>query len=395
MSYLLRTKDYFILIENKARQGLFYQTYTKDGYSKPSLIHSYPTEHYYAMLDAAGSLHVITESHKNQMLYITFNKGMPSKKVILEDPGQNYDFKHVQLYTLNDTLFLLYSVKHPTGSGRSLMYQPLNPSAVEIATLLPHLPDTTVLKTLSTGDKLYLIYTDFTDQYELKLTTLDLAGAHHTVLYTSRLPIIDFNCCLCDNILHILYIKDAYGKQQISYMNTQNTQEILLDLPNQKIAPALFNYYGQLWMTYPYGDRLLMRLSSDQGHTFSVAVPTSLRGLYTAVTYQGVDKFALSCTALYASLNATIRLGVIGAIDLVGIHPDVTQASELELLLEGLAVKDVPIAPTPLVPPSALTALTPITFEDALAQPPDTVDLKAAARAFMDATNGFEAQPKN
>lgn len=417
MPFLLRTPEHFILVENRPRQGLFYQIYTKDSYPKPNLIHPFPTDNYAATLDNNANLHLITESSKNQILYVHFDKGIPTKKIVLEDPNHYYMFKHLSLQSLDDNLYLIYSVKHPTGNVRSLMYQPLKPSALNLSVLIQSIPDNCIVKILSTPNKLYIVYTDFDSSYQIKLVTLSASGTEHMLIYSSSLPITDFNCCLSNHILHITYIKDAYGKQQLSYINTKNLSELLLDMPHQVLAPSIFNYLNFLWITYPYGDKLFMLLSTNNGNTFSIPVPTSLQGVCTSYTYSGVPEFELNATSLYGLLSSPLRLGVISAIDLKGIHPDLQPASELELLLEGMRFSGslphtaVPQAPTtltqmqatltPKAAPPPIPFIEPYTVTqqptspiEPISMPSPSKDLKSATKAFMDAQNAFDAQPK-
>lgn len=420
MPFLLRTPDHFVMIENKPRQGIFSQLYTKDGFLKSTQIHAFATDNYTATLDTNGFIHLVTESSKNQILYIHFEKGIPSKKIVLEDPHHYYMFRHLHLQSLDGRLYLIYSVKHPTGNGRSLMYQPLDPSQLNISVLLQSIPDNSIIKMLPTPSKLYIVYTDFTTHYELKLATLSSSGIEHSMIYSSTLPITDFNMCLVHHTLHLTYIKDAYGKQQIAYINTHTFSESLLDMRGQSIAPSIFNYLGHLWIAYPYGSKLFMLLSTDGGEHFSIPVTSSSEGHFMPYYYVGPPSFELNTTLLYTSTTQTLRLGVLSAIDLKGIHPDLKPSSELELLLEGMRLSHhnayipskpatqpppihIPLELTPTRPPSPHTNSSPtdMSFEHLGTSPieptptrPPSRDLKSATKAFMDGLTLFDASPK-
>lgn len=413
MNFLLRTPDSFMIIDHHPRQGIFCHPFTKDGFAKTYQVHSFSTESFSATLDSQGRMHVLTESNKNQIIYIHFDKGMPQKKFVLEDAQGQYAFKHLNLHTINGQLYLFYSVKHPTGMSRSLMYQPLDPNASTLNTLIPSLPDASVVKMLATDDTLYVLYTDFNQRYLLKLVTVTPAGLQTSVLYTSDIPIIDFNCCLSDQILHVIYIKDAYGKQQVGYLNTLHQREIKLPLAAATQVPCIFYFAGYLWVTYTYGEQLYMLLSIDQGLSFSAAVPCSLQGPFTSYTYRGIGPFDLKTTAVHATLTHALRIGIIGSLDIVGIHPDLMPTTELELLLEGVKLSAAPPSPVD-APPARSTStpsmnipppLAPPTIENAENDFPSTLlepslshnsskDLKSATKAFMENISTFDATPK-
>ncbi len=396
MPFLLRGPDRFFLIESRIRQGLICYPYTQDGFIKPILLNNYTTQNYTATLDCNGLPYVVTETNKHQLLGISYVNGLLEKHILFEDTHYHYMFGHLHLSLLDETLYLFYSVKHPTGTGRAFMCKRLDDTDEPVTVLLPSIPDTSCVKILTSGTTCFILYTDFDQQHLLKCMTFTQGVTNETCLYTSSLPITDFNACLLHGEVHITCIVDAYGKQQASYFSTLNPTCQVLAIKQPTTAPCLFASDAYLWLTYIENGRLFMMLSSNAGHCFSIAVPSSLHGTFGTYTYAGVPAFNLNGTTMHAMYSPHLRLAVLGAIDLKGIHPDIAPLTELDLLLEGSKVhhplprKASPLPPAPSLPlptssPSAEDIIPPLT---------PNKDIPSATKAFMDGQTLFDAPPK-
>lgn len=396
MSNLLRSKQYFIVVDYKPKQGLFYQLYSKDGYLKSIPIHPYATSHFASTLDASDHLNIIAKTPKEQLLHIEFQKGIPKKRIVLEDINHLYDFSHLALHTFNDTLYLFYSVAHPTGSTRSLMYQTLNHDE-EVRSLIPQLPHNTIIKTLATSLGVFIVYTDFTDTYQLNMVHMSADGFSHQTLLSSPLPIIDFNFCTVQNILHLVYVQDNYGKQKTYYMNTHEQAVVDLHLPKQQEAPCLFTFSDHLWLTYTFQEKLYMLLSVYASSSFSEPVLCSLEGSFVPFSYVTSDHFDLNGTVLHGLLTPKLRLGVVSSLDLLGLHPDLMPLSEVSLLLDGLKYATSPLIdleiPKPMASHEAPSEPPSIPVIEDLPLP--SKNLESAKEAFMRELPAFDASPKS
>ena len=407
MSYLFKIDSGFELVDYKSRQGIFYQFYTKDGFSRPTTLLATASSLYSADLDNAHTLHVVALNSKHQIVYISVCNAQINRQVILDDPRQTYDFKDLHIFELGGTLYFFYTVKNPTGTTRSLVFQTLDTTPSTPQTLLPSIFDHACVKLIKVNHQLHIFYTDFDTNYTLNHFIFNTSESQQ--LLTSPIPIINYSLCLIAHEMHLVIQKDAYGQHQLSYFDVRQALELPLECTSTFDNPCLLSYCGFLWISYLASDGLYIILANPQTHQFSIPIKSSLQNHLNCSTYRDSHSDSpLLATQLYAQIYHTLRLPIIAAFDTTGIHPDLSMATELDLMLDALN-RSTPYSspPTPLtITPSPLssnppsTPLTHVPFNDIPSPEPLTTSspkqsLKSATQSFMDSSVTFELLPRD
>lgn len=339
MPFLLSSKNYFIIVDQKSKQGLFYQLYSSTGFSRPFQIQSFASNCYTATLDEQDKLHVVAQNAKNQLIHYTFLDGNATSNLLLEDNKDIYKFSNLMIYELRNQLHMFYTAIRPNTQSYSLVHlrPQQNTSAIDhlISSFSPTLP----LKSISHDHQVDIFFTTANDEgYSLNCITypgtLDTAYS----LVTSEFPITSFDACFVNGIYHITYTRDVYGNSQLIYMNSLTANPLPLHLSNQLGEPCILNYLGYVWVTYLDNDILYALLSMDNGHSFSSPVKSSLQGNLYNYTYYSTKANSLYANSLYASVFNRVRLAIVSSIDTEEIHPDLIPNTELDLLLDGLSL---------------------------------------------------------
>lgn len=364
MPFIFHIPNSFLIVDYKPRQGIFYQNYTSEGFLKPFQIYPSTSNNYSATINSKAELYVLVENNKDQILFIDVNAN--TRKVVLDDQKHLYNFKDLAIHPLGDLLYMFYTVKHPSSTARSLMCQSLTNGTPNIGMLISYLPEDSILITSHTEDCIYILHTNFEEGYSLLLTKLTSAGVETETLLQSPIPITDCNLCLIDDIAHVVYIKDLYGQHQLAYINTATRTEVLLDTSPTATAPCIFKYSNKLWITYMDNNHLYVLLSIANGSFFSIPVRASLGEPISRYHYMDYNMQTLHATFMHANLFNSVRLAVVSAIDITGIHPDLAPLTELDLILESTRIHthDTPpkkTKPSPNITPPVPPAYSPAT----------------------------------
>lgn len=394
MPFLFYRNQSFTLVSHKAKQGIFYQTYTQKGFSRPILLHNFPTTLYAATLDQEGVLHVVSQTSKTQITYFKITDAQTTKQIILEDAKNIYNFSHLAIHTLQDQVYLFYTALHPSGSTRSFMCQILTQDPT-IYTLIPQLSDNPVLEVFSIGDTISILYLAQETHYILRHITINYNFESQDLLH-SQLPLTDFNMCRAPKDLHLVYLLDNFGRSQLVYVSPAHNVPVLLRTAATLSHPCIFYFLDKIWVTYIENGQLYTMVSMDHGTSFSAPVLCSLQSNLDYYAFSSQSPEQLNASSLYASLLNTIRIPIVVNLDTHGIHPDLPANTELELLLEGIQLSQNPIQPAT---PSHTNPFTTPQSPQASTTPPTTPQnhtpsIRDAAKAFMNQSKGFDAPPK-
>lgn len=435
MPFLFYRNQSFTLVSHKAKQGVFYQNYTQKGFSRPALLHNFPTTLYAATYDPTGTLHVVSQTSKTQITYFKIADTQVTRQIILEDAKNTYNFSHLAIHSLQNQIYFFYTALHPSGNTRSLMCQILTQDPT-IYTIVQGLSENPVLQVTSIADTISLIYLTQENNYILRHITINNNFDSQDLL-ASSLPISDFNMCRAPSELRLVYVLDNFGRSQLVYVNPSRNVPVLLHTATTLSHPCIFYYLENLWVTYIENGQLYALVSMDDGITFSSPITCSLQKNLDYYTFSSLDPEKLNGSALYASLLNTIRLPIVSNLDISGIHPDVAPNTELELLLEGLRLRQTASTPAPVLTPAPPTAMsqppsfippkslkqsprpTPAVSSSQPSSPPTSPpsqgvqmpsptptaqtsmpptngqSLRQAAKAFMMQSQGFDAPPKD
>lgn len=408
MPFLFNAKNSFVIVDNKPRQGLFYQIFNSTGFSRPLQIQPALSNCYTAMLDSDETLHVVAQNQRNQIVHYTYTEGHSHSTLLLDDSKSIYKFSNLILYSMNDSLHLFYTALRPNTSNYSLVHQKIDNGPSPVDHLLTSFNPLTPIQSIYQNNTIYLLFvTAHNDTYCLNCIAYSASGVYSSILFSSEFPIIDFDVCLIDNTYHITYVQDIYGNYQLLYFNTNLTAPIRLTASSQLGSPCVLSYLGYLWITYVDSGSLYTLLSTNSGLSFSTAIKASLQDNLSKYIYYSSTPSSLIASHMYATTLNKIRLAIVSSIDIEGIHPDITPNTELDLLLAGLDftnqtnsnysptpqtikkthVVNVPIDPNPTMPPIT-SPINPLS-----SRPDKPKSVLSAAQAFMNEVNMFDAQP--
>ena len=211
MPFLFRTSTRFIIVDEKPRQGIFYQIYDKEGFLRPALIHPSSALTYSATLDHHDNLHVVVQNTNHQTAYYHSFETSPTKRTVLEDTKNMYQFENMSIQILGETPHLFYTVIHPNGNGRSLVHQSLNAASPMATHLITNLPLNCQLSYYVVEDTLYILYPLYEEGYTLNCLTFTENAYDSRTLVRSNIPISDWNMCLHGQKLYVLFTTDTYG----------------------------------------------------------------------------------------------------------------------------------------------------------------------------------------
>lgn len=389
MPFLLRTPERFIIVDEKPRQGVFYQTYNKEGFLRPALIHPGTALSYSATLDPHNDLHVVVQNANHQTTYYHTLESMPTKRIILEDTRSLYQFENMSIQFLKDNAHLFYTVVHPNGHGRSLVHQSLDTNTPQATHLITQLPMNCQISYYLVNNTLYILYPTYEEGYNLNCLTFTEETYESRTLVHSDIPIIDWNVCLHDGKLYVLFTTDSYGHPAFHLIDTGTLKNLVIPLPASATSPTLLSYLDCLWIHYKEGDKLYTLFGVPEQEIFSIPVVSSLQSPATCYQYYSLDHDSFNASSVYANLMSTLRLATLSSIDVKNIHPDLPTNLELALLLEGLSLLSTPTVSTPtsvaqtppIHTPSPSPASSPL---------PTAQSISQAAQAFMNEGNYFE-----
>lgn len=353
MPFLLRISDGFIIVDEKPKQGVFYQLYNKDGFQRPVMIYPSSCLAYSVALDPQDVLHVAVEGTNRQVTYYCFSPTAPSKRVVLEDSRSMYLFENLSIQWLENEPHLFYTVIHPNGLHRSLVHQTLSSTSPTLENLVTSLPLRTSLTYYKINSTLYILYPNFEESYCLNMLSFTNQEKSVTTLVRSPIPIIDWNMCKHQNALYLLYKADQYGHANFYLTNLSTGENLPVQLPDNANNPVLLSYLDTLWIHYESNNHYYTLLVLPENQTFSSPISSSLQNHINAYTYIDSLHEDLDASVIYASLSNTLRLSTIADLDIRNIHPDLVNKDELALFLEGINFKITQSVASVLPPPSS------------------------------------------
>ena len=347
MAYLIYTqKKQLLLINHSVKNGLYSQTLSPSGLSRPLVIHRNHTSQYSATLDHNQDLHIITQPSPEQIIHLHYKENNLTRNIILEDPKGIYHFSNLHVIGAKEHVHLFYTANQPIGDSCDLIHHILcQENKSEPYPIMSFSQTHLGFRFISYQDNIYLLYGDITDQYSLYLMMYsgDQWEAAQLVS-TSSSPIDDFQLCIDNHgTIHLVYVQEKYGRYHLLYKKKENNiwcDEVLLHTTSNSINPSIFTYHRGLWVTYVDNNQLQMILSMDNGNRFSQSVKCSLQGgdlePCNFIWAPGTLPDSFSGNMLYALIAPSLRVGVLSHIDMIGLHPDMAPNTELELFVDGI-----------------------------------------------------------
>lgn len=347
MPYIIRRhNNHLLLVNHSVKNGLYSQTLSANGLSRPMIINRNNTSQYSVAVDHNEDLHIITQPSKEQVMHLHYKDNNITRNIILEDPKGIYNFSNLYAISAKEDVHLFYTANKPIGDSCELIHHILCPeNKTEPCPILSFSSSTLGMRYTTYNDTVFLLYGEMSDQYLLQLMTYsDSKWDTPMLVATSSFPIDDFQFCIDHNgLMHLVYIQEKYGRYNLLYKRYNNdiwSDEIIIHTSSSTIHPAIFTYHEGLWINFTDDNKLQMILSMDYGNTFSKNVDCSLqtselkRCHFISAPKALPETF--NCNMLYASLAQSIRAGIISRIDMIHFHPDMKTNTELELFIDGV-----------------------------------------------------------
>lgn len=337
--------DSLMMVDYSPRKGLYYQVFTKDQATRPTLLLTNGTYEYTAFLDGKEQYHVIAKNNRNQIIHMSESSNTIQKQAILDD----YDnaFKIINLYALSlkNQFHLFYFAMNPSTKNPELIYHLLqNSSSTPIA--LGEIPSNEVnFDCFKFKDNIILaMINKDNDNYLIKINSINSNGDRYN-LYTPVCSKFPISCCKIiidkSNIYHLIYVQEKYGQYQLMYKNNKNewSDNQLLYSCGYLIKPILLIYHDALWINWNENGILKAILSVDMGENFSEPINNSIQDSNISLhSYDGITHSypSLICNQLYGINQSTPKFVLLHSLDMDGIHPHLNPNIELKLYLSHI-----------------------------------------------------------
>lgn len=386
MPYLIRThNNQLLLLNHSAKNGLYSQTLSPSGLSRPIIINRSNTSGYSATVDHNQDLHIITQPSKEQVMHLHYKDKNITRNVLLEDPKGIYNFSNLHAISVKEYVHLFYTANKPIGGSSELIHHILcQENKIEPCPILSFSSKALGFRYLAYNGDIFLLYGEVSDHYLLKIIIYSNGKwSKPMVVTTSSFPIEDLQFCMDHNgRIHIIYVQEKYGRYNLVYKRYSNkswSDEIIIHTSSSTIKPTVFTYHRGIWVNFIDDGKLQMILSMDNGNTFSKNVDCSLQTSELRrcnfVSAPDTLPSTFNSTMLYASLSQSIRAGIISRIDMINFHPDMKPNTELELFIAGifhsLSKSATPTPAQALAPIAAPVANIPASYSE------DIADLEA------------------
>lgn len=346
MSYLIRTnKDQLLLLNQSVKNGLYSQTLSPNGLSRPVIINRSNTSNYTATVDYNQDLHIITQPSEGQVIHLHYKNNTVTRSIVLEDPKGIYDFSNLYAISTKEHVHLFYTANTPIGDSCELIHHILcQENKIETRPILSFDFSHSGFRYMAHNDHIFLLYGEKKDHYLLQLIIYQENKWCQTIaVATSSFPIDDFQFCISnEGHLHVVYVQEKYGRYHLVYKKQVSgtwSDETILYTSATPMSPCIFTYYRGIWINFMDNNQLQMILSMDNGNSFSKNVDCSLQTPDLErchfVSGPNILPASFNCNMLYTSLTPPMRTGIISNIDMILLHPDLKPNIELELLLDG------------------------------------------------------------
>ncbi len=334
MSFILHTNHTFLLVSQNNKYGLFCQLFTANGVTRPLSLQPTATSYYSATLDADGNPHIVCLPTSYKLTYFYYENSHFLKKNLVELPSDTTTLSWPLIHFLGGTIHLFYLTYKASSHMYAFLHTQLDSNKTEILFETSSMPQ--LFKSSSSDDKIYIFYVLSQPTPCIRCLEFGPSGLNQQNLLTCATPLVDYSFCFYEGDLHLCYVTEENSQYALYY--TEPAQEVLtlISTTVSSPMPTLFGYYHQLWLNTLNANKLHVQLSVDGGQSFSVTVPSSLQGSTSRYIFISSEKFMLDVYEVYASIQNTIRISTLAALDIEHIHYDTELPIELELLLEGL-----------------------------------------------------------
>ncbi len=334
MSFILHSNHTFLLVSQNNKYGLFCQLFTANGVTRPLSLQPTATSYYSATLDTDGNPHIISLPTPYKLTYFYYENSHFQKKTLVELPSDTTTLSWPLIHSLVGTIHLFYLTYNASSHMYAFLHTQLDSNKTETLFETSSMPQ--LFKSSSSDNKIYIFYILSEPTTCIKCLEFSPSVLNHQNLLTCPTPLLDYSFCFYEGGLRLCYVTEQGSQYALYY--TEPAQEVLtlIGTTVSPPMPTLFGYYHQLWLNTLNANKLYIQLSVDGGQSFSVTVPSSLQGSASRYIFISSEKLMLDVYEVYASIQNTLRISTLAALDIQHIHYDTELPVELELLLEGL-----------------------------------------------------------
>ena len=396
MPFLFHKDQTFTLIDNRSRHGVFCQTSSSNGASRPFQFYPGPCKDFSATIDSTGKFHLLIMPNSTQLNYVCYEHTHCLKKFQVVNAPENYVLSVPSIFFLHESPYITY-VSYEN-NYYNLVYQNLDGSLFTTLFTTPFEP--CYLKSFVQDSIVYIFYIEHNhESYLLKSFEIDNGKIKETNYVNSYTPILDYSICIYNDEVHITYITEIHGKYQLIYYNGTKCTAISLCTTSIATSPIIFAYLDHLWINAYINNALCTFLSIDNGLRFSTSTPSSIQGNFIRCFFQSSSKNSFQAIECYALLTPSIKISTVYMIDFDHIHGDTHIPIELELYLEGVKLSSKLTPPTSeeLTPPNPAPQKPSYQMPNPKNPPrnPPKNPIQSAKDAFMQQElTGFDLAPR-
>ncbi|TCT16791.1 hypothetical protein EDC18_10187 [Natranaerovirga pectinivora] len=345
MSYLLKKDSQNITYISFMNESIYSKAIPSKYNSRIVPIARNCTSVYFASLDSQKNLHIIYKSKDNKIIHVKEENDNYTRDIILDDRQNTYNISNLQFICHKEDIYLFYTANNPYDESYDLIFHHLNDtnSSPQSLLSLPRL-DSKYDLTIS-DNKLILMCTTKNEEYELGLYSYDFTnkdwGLERSIKKQNN-PLTYSSLCNDNSCLHIVYMCEQFGQNQLYYLNTKDDVSSLIYTSPNTIEPIIFKYQELIWINWIELKTSKLTFSTNNGISFSdVTKGSSQQDNIDKIHFTNiVDQ--LYGQRYYGFINQNINLLVLSQIDLENILLNQSMNRELSLLLNSLLQKQQP-----------------------------------------------------
>lgn len=335
--YLFHTNKGFILVNTTPKNGIFCQRFYHSLLPKSLSVYSGRLLDYSATIDQNGTIYIATLPDATHLNYYTYEGNRFVPHTLISNEQSNFELSSPILYTMNQMPYLIY-VSHQLLSP-NYDFVSENLSRSHLTSLLTLTSQPKLIKSYVTPNEIFIFFVVQDTQYHLNALVITNEGIRHVAYLTSSDPIVDYNVCIEETIVHLVFETEIHGKYQLAYLNTVNQKITTLITTQHPSEPVVFSYYNLIWINAMINHKLQIFLSINNGDSFSIPTPCTLQNNLSRCQFMTYTVSPFIGQELYVSMTPRPKLCTLAMIDMPHFHPDSKVPTELELLLEALSFK--------------------------------------------------------
>lgn len=335
--YLFHTDKGFILVHTTPKNGIVCQRFVNAILPKTVPVYSGRLLDYSATIDENGTIYIATLPDATHLNYYRYEGNRFVPHTLISNEQSNFELSSPILYTLNHVPYLIY-ISHQLMSP-TYDFVSENLSRSHLTSLLTLNAQPKQVKRYATPNEVFIFFIMHDTQYHLNALVITNDSVRHVAYLTSSDPIVDYNVCIDENIVHIVFETEIHGKYQLAYLNTVDQKITTLITTQHPSEPVVFSYYNLIWINAMVNHKLQIFLSINNGESFSIPTPCTLQTNLSRCQFSTHAVSPFVGQELYISMTPRPKLCTLAMIDVPRFHPDSKLSTELELLLEALSFK--------------------------------------------------------